>query len=949
MTLDLAAAKRQALTFSFSPEAVTALLENRITLSPHPEWQAQQVIDWSADPFEDKNWRYQLQMLRFTRPLINAGLKGDTRAASRLTEIICSWAQRFSGDRRAKRAPQWADMVDGIRALHICLAAPVILAHRPELNEWLTQLIEEHAQWLMEPSHIGRANHALHQHEGLYVCGAVLKKASYKNVALDRLQALFEEQYDDQGINAEGAIAYHYLNYLVWKRIHTRLQHESDSMPELERRVEAAALALAHSTRPDGTFPSIGDTDGGSAQKVRSPETDYATSLGAKGTPPERTSAVYKSGYAFGRSGWGETERPFDEETYYSISFGKADRIHGHPDGGSITFSSFGTNWVVDPGKLQYQANPQREWLVSREPHNLVHIQGKTPNPSACVSLSQHRSEEDYDEYLFNDDSFHDVELTRRVIYSHQGEYLVVIDTVAAPQPVTATLRWQMGPNLNVTQESNTQLHVRDDSRGSFLTLAFTGTKGDTNVFHGADRADGGWVATGWKETAPAHTVTTTKAGKSFRFITVLCAAKNTQPSITTLRPSVPGSISLKIERAGQSERIVIDKSEVSFPKEPVGESPDAAQHLFALPKAPASGVRPAHTNSTARQKIFKTISAAYSTALQQDDAGREHLAHELHDLGKRHGATDEADLGIAAAIADLTGQRDSDLSAHRGPLVNWNHDFEWRPTYYPLPVHSHVGDLKPELLRNSPAIHTIKSGSLMLPAALDPQKGPVLTVLFHGAIDRSKTRLPIFQRWRHQREIGIGPTLVFADPTLDLAAQLRLGWYLGTEDIDLHRQMANVIDAVATELGAEKCLLTGSSGGGFAALQVGTLIQHEARVLAMSPQTDLRKYVARFSKAAYLAAFGTHTAPAERDKVRRISVTERIVSRAHFPQVEIITNLGDDFHRTHHEQPLIDYYESKGMRRLIQMTEYDLGAGHKTIDNEQYTKVLQRAYNELT
>src|SRR5699024_7832518 len=144
---------------------------------------------------------------------------------------------------------------------------------------------------------------------------------------------------------------------------------------------------IAHATRPDGTFVGIGDTDGGGPKAVGSPFTDYVSSGGSDGEAPPDLLKIYDQGYLFARSGWGETERNYDEETFFSVSFGHSDRVHGHPDGGSLTFSANTVNWIVDPGKFQYGGGIERRYMLSRASHSLVSIDGREPKKSATVSL----------------------------------------------------------------------------------------------------------------------------------------------------------------------------------------------------------------------------------------------------------------------------------------------------------------------------------------------------------------------------------------------------------------------------------------------------------------------------------------------------------------------------------------------------------------------------------
>src|SRR5699024_1923685 len=154
-------------------------------------------------------------------------------------------------------------------------------------------------------------------------------------------------------------------------------------------------------------------------------------------------------------------------------------------------------------------------------------------------------------------------------------------------------------------------------------------------------------------------------------------------------------------------------------------------------------------------------------------DADKDTAARELATEARARGLTGDVDLGVTAAISDLRrtvrGRRDpKKIEPHRTALVNWDNDPEWRPTFYPMPVVHHGAGLVLETRPQETAIHTVDCGALVLPLALDPAPGDVLTVLFQGAVDRAKLRLPIFLRWRYQLELHAGPTLAIADPTLD-------------------------------------------------------------------------------------------------------------------------------------------------------------------------------------
>ena len=943
MTLNLKAAERQLMGRTYDRDSVDQLLAHRLTMRPHPVWDyGDGEIDWEADPLQDSNWRHQLQMLRFTRPLIGAAYAGESEALDELVRIVRSWVNTYCGSSVAKRSPQWANMVDGIRAIHLCIAAPPIVQAHPELEEFLAQAIREHAEWMSNEKNLGHSNHALHQHESLFVCGAVLGETRFMELATKRIDSLVRSQYDEQGINAEGAIAYHLLNYSVWRRLFKRMELEGTPIPPSGAILESAALALAHSTRPDGRFPSIGDTDGGSPSRVGTPETSYVTSDGAKGTPPEETLAVYDAGYVFGRSGWGETERSLAEETFFSISFGSSRRVHGHHDGTSITYSAAGKNWLVDPGKYQYGTSPERARLLQRAAHNVVSLKHREPARNATAKLVRHTENPRFWDFTFTDDSYAPTKLTRRIVYSVEGEYMVVIDGVDSTEDVSAEIRWQLGPEVSVSQLKSQQVDLAAGS--SFLTLAFTGTKTDIRAIQPDGNSPEGWVATGWKQKKPAGSVIGEKQGKKFRFVTVIAASEKRAPIVKTLRSTTPGALTVNVSTNRTSETITIGAREVVFS---AGEGMDGdSGHASSLLTSPSLT-----TDVSVREQVFGSISAAFEEAREADLVSRRRIAAELSALSSRLSLAQGDDLGLGAAALDISADTSSAVIPARyrlrSPLINWDGRRGWTPTRYALPVHTHFADSAPDAEHfKAPAIHTFVHGSAVIPTGVDPAPGSTLTVLFHGALDRSKTQLPILQRWRHQTELQFGPTMVFGDPTLDISRQLRLSWYLGNEHIDAHHEMARVVRHVSSLLGTSRTLLIGSSGGGFAALQVGTLLGDDTKVIAMSSQTDLRKYPARFHRAAFQYAFGlASSTEVPASLLPRISVAERIRTVGNFPEVLLVSNVGDSLHCNDHEGPLRDFYRQERQADRLNIRATDLGPGHRSVENDEYTEIIAPFY----
>src|SRR5699024_2072505 len=218
--------------------------------------------------------------------------------------------------------------------------------------------------------------------------------------------------------------------------------------------------------------------------------------------------------------------------------------------------------------------------------------------------------------------------------------------------------------------------------------------------------------------------------------------------------------------------------------------------------------------------------------------------------------------------------------------------------------------------------------------ALVCPAPGDTLTVMFQTAIDRARVHLPIFQRVRFQKELGAGPVVAFADPTLDMSRELRLGWYLGNEELDLHRSIANAVRVLAEQLGVKNIVLQGGSGGGFAALQVGSRIPG-SHVVAANPQTDLRRYSIRAYRNAMVAAFGLDGTSLPSDLEPRVSVMKQLAVTDPMMTITLVMNSDDNCHHNYHAAPLRYHIRPKPGITFREVTN-DLGPGHKSLDNEK-------------
>ncbi|MBO0924929.1 heparinase II/III family protein [Cellulomonas sp. zg-ZUI199] len=899
--------------------AVELLAHRRIQLHPHAEWQLPTVMTWTEDPFTSRNWAAQLHMLRWLEPARRAALAGDETARDLWVEHARSWVEH-NPPGGSPSAWAWSDMVDAVRGF--VLVAGLLVVDDPG---WVFDSLHQHGEWLEDERHLGRANHALHQHEALFVIGTVLGQGQWVALGRTRLEGLLEESYDEQGVNAEGSPVYHDLNYRWWSRALRRLELEGEPPLPHSERLAAAPLALAHATRPDGEYESIGDGDGGRPRGIDHPATKYVASNGADGEPPADLVAVFDRGYVFGRSGWGETDRRCVDETFYSLSFGSARRVHGHPDGGSLTYFAGGRPWLVDPGKYIYGEHAIRDLVLSRASHNVVHVPGRRYDRSSVVALVARATTADTDHFVLEDRGYTGVLLRRSVTFDRRTEALVVVDHVEADDEVEAQQRWLLAPDVDVTQEDDDCLALTSAHKSTRMHLL---PGGDVLLVRGRTDPHEGWKATGWGKAEPATQVSVSRRGRRLAFAAVLVPPALASAAIEGLDEATldaPGG--LRLDLGGRA----VVTTPPSRPERDAGAgagradpdvTPGASERL-----ALGSEVWPAMAEAKGR---------AWSATADQSVR-----LHAADDLRRRFGSLllHDRDLGMRAVIADLTTAPPDDESWGRPPLVAWSSGEARRVR--DMPLSSYKGVPHSFVPPQEPTIVTLDLGALTLPTLYSPGDSPVLTVLLHGALDRAKTALPRFERVRTHTASG-GPLLAIGDPTLDLDRTLRLGWYLGTESLDLPITLAAWVRNVAEGCGARDIVLAGGSGGGFAAIHVASLLEGST-VFAVNPQTDLNGYFPRLVRPALDAVFGTRSAPRQ-----RTAVLERMRANDASFRLFYVQNTGDRVHVERHRDPFLRGLREHSPSVDVRSVEIDCGPGHVGPKPAEYARLWRECLDML-
>lgn len=246
------------------------------------------------------------------------------------------------------------------------------------------------------------------------------------------------------------------------------------------------------------------------------------------------------------------------------------------------------------------------------------------------------------------------------------------------------------------------------------------------------------------------------------------------------------------------------------------------------------------------------------------------------------------------------------------------------------------------------------------LHALLVNQRSDVLVVALHGATMRDK-ELPRFEFFRTLRKTEFS-SLYFTDPALYLDSEVELAWYTGWLDLDFYEVMAEWSLRAATAVGASKILFLGSSGGGFASLQVSTLIPG-SMAMPFSPQTSIANYlVAGTSMGAqrsYIRAImphltppgGLHSLHAGEDYFEPLGDRVSPILRYQRPQpnyVHYVQNKNDPTHLNQHYLPFREAVENGPNKDRIRFELQDDRPGHNPPVPTKFMSALANAVTRL-
>jgi hypothetical protein len=506
-------------------------------------------IDWSSLNDCPPPVRWWFNNFKFSQPLFLSGEAQDVDVAR---QIVKSWVEANPRENPASNFA-WDGHATAIRAEHVACLAQSVTAN------WLDAAIAEHAAFLSDPAnHQGNWNHGLDQDLGLLALGFVAGRKDWVALARERTIANIAASVDHQGVTNEQAVSYQFYNFVRFLDAHTQFDQAGMPLPDdILERVLLMPSFLAHAFQPDGQWVMLGDTGEEDRRRLIGTEAEWSYTMGKSGTPPRQRFVDYHAGFIFGRTGWG-TERPFEDESFYSLRYGPGRIIHGHNDHTSLTYYSRRREILRDGGFHSYTGDKWRDHLRTPWAHNTVYANDESRfRWQAPTRLLDIKVQPNWQSYRLHDQPYDRTDRERSVLFLQEPfEAIVVVDKMSGRSRRTYEQAWHFGENFKLRLDGN-KVFANDGKLR--IELHQFWPYDEMAVAKGQEDPIRGWGGFGKLDLRPVPVVLTRRSGAFVTYLTVIVIGGDLAVEQS---PSAKGRV-LRLTQEGRTAKVSIDSSNV--------------------------------------------------------------------------------------------------------------------------------------------------------------------------------------------------------------------------------------------------------------------------------------------------------------------------------------------------------------------------------------------------
>ena len=431
------------------------------------QYELRAPVDWSGRPYRvGDEHAFRVNSFFFADPVVLADPPEQARAAlmETLATLFTDWIdQNPQVDPPSRHKYAWYDHAVAARLVHLShllRESGRLGVLYPEEREAIAASVIAHVDFLMSPKNYQpNHNHGLFSDAGLHLAADALsfypEAAEWASMASERFRSTLSRTLETtEGIHLEHSPFYQLVMRRALERFGARGLLPEVELAELLDRMDEATAWM---TSPDGTLPTVGDTN-----------------MGARPDPPAVAKVASCVGLrAFRNSGYAMVR---DDESYLFVTAAFHSPAHKHSDDLSYCLYEGGRLLVGDAGNAGYEyEGAARQFCVSPSAHSGIGVDSHTwiddPRGGAGSGVVASGSLDDLHAVLAENPRIApDDRVARRLFVYRPGRALAVIDEVPAEGHEVVERCLQLSAELNATVLSTGEVEItREGTRVAWL------------------------------------------------------------------------------------------------------------------------------------------------------------------------------------------------------------------------------------------------------------------------------------------------------------------------------------------------------------------------------------------------------------------------------------------------------------------------------------------------
>jgi len=466
-------------------------------------------IDWLEDPFDDRNWMFQLHAWR----MLDAYFKrSDDNNLKYIAQVINDWVL-FEKSHESKWL--WYDMSTGLRALKITLYLK--LCYEKKIShkiDDLDYLLHEHFRHLSNPLELNTGNHGLFQLHGLKSLAYIVEScdssaynmSDMKDYANEKMSELITSQLGLYGVHTEDSPDYHFFAH---KKITNILNSPwwNDLDKKILKTLELGNYAKSWLVSPDDRCVTVGDSTNSLKENLPNLENWPHTKIG-------KYVSAQVDGYAVIRS---DSSVKLDESSFLFFQGSFYSQTHKHCDDLSFILKEKGMDILIDSGKYGYQQDKYRKYFLSTRAHNTIEVDGKSTsrnskNSYGSAILGQPVYVDGF--WLIRAKVDHEVNqyIHERVIIYKPGKDLYVLDKLTNTSKFKSreiSQWWHFDTDIGLTVSNDKVIAQNDNNKNIKITSISSIGNVIYNKYKGYESGNIliGWVSKKYLEYEPTSSL----------------------------------------------------------------------------------------------------------------------------------------------------------------------------------------------------------------------------------------------------------------------------------------------------------------------------------------------------------------------------------------------------------------------------------------------------------